>query len=67
LKECGCLPEEFSERTLEYERSAKLNPPQERRAKIIAEKELQRSVETIRKEAEFLGLETSEVVAKTVK
>lgn len=67
LRECGCLPEEFSERTLEYERSAKLNPPMERRAKIIADKELQKAVEGVRKEAEFLGLETTEAVAKMVR
>jgi flagellar biosynthesis chaperone FliJ len=67
LKECGCLPDELAEKTLEYERSAKLNPPQERRAKIIADRELQKSVEMVRKEAEFLGLETTEAVAKTVR
>jgi len=67
LKECGCLPEELAEKTLEYERSAKLNPPVERRAKIIADKELQKAVEVTRKEAEFLGLETTEAMAKTVR
>ena len=67
LRECGCLPDEFSEKTLEYERSAKLNPPMERRAKIIADKDLQKSVEMVRKEAEFLGLETTEAVAKTIR
>lgn len=67
LRECDCLPDEFSEKTLEYERSAKLNPPMERRAKIIADKDLQRSVELVRKEAEFLGLETTEAVAKSVR
>ena len=67
LKECGCLPEEFSEKTLEYEKAALLNPPIERRAKIIADKELQKAVETVRKEAEFLGLETTEAVAKTIR
>ncbi|HOB39293.1 MAG TPA: hypothetical protein PKI40_09595 [Methanomassiliicoccaceae archaeon] len=67
LKECGCLPEDFSMRMMEYERSAKLNPPLEQRAKMIDEKKLQRAVETIRKEAEFLGLDTSEAVAKTVR
>lgn len=67
LKECGCLPDEFSEKTLEYEKSAKLNPPIEHRAKIIADKELQKAVETARKDAEFLGLETTEAVAKSVR
>ena len=67
LKECGCLPDEFSEKTLEYEKSAKLNPPVERRAKIIADKDLQRAVEIVRKDAEFLGIETTEAVAKSVR
>ena len=67
LRECGCLPDEFAEKTLEYERSSKLNPPVERRVKIIADKELLKAVEVVRKDAEFLGIETAEAVAKTVR
>jgi len=67
LKECGCLPEDFSEKTLEYEKSTKLNPPVERKVKIIADKELLKAVETVKKDATFFGLDTSEALAKNVR
>jgi len=59
LKECGCLPEEFSERTLEYEKSTLLNPPVERKGKALADKTLEKAVETVKKETAFLDIDTS--------
>jgi regulator of replication initiation timing len=46
------LPRELLEKVVEYERSEKLNPPLEKRAKIISSEELQVDNGRIRKEAE---------------
>lgn len=67
LKECECLPQDLSERTQVYEKESKLNPPMERRVKLISDKELTRAVESVSKEAVFFGLDTTEAVAKSVR
>ncbi len=46
------LPQEILERVIEFEKSEKLNPPQERRAKQILTKDLQSDADKIRREAE---------------
>jgi predicted nucleic acid-binding Zn-ribbon protein len=60
LKECGCLPEDMTDKMEEYERSTKVNPPVEQKAKLITERSLQKAVDGVMKETSFLGLETSE-------
>ena len=59
LKECDRLPEDLVERMEEYERSTKVNPPVEHKAKSITERSLQKAVDGVRKESDFLGLESS--------
>lgn len=46
------LPKEILEKVIEFEKSEKLNPPQERRSKQILTKDLESDTEKIRKEAE---------------
>jgi len=46
------LPRDIQEKVNEYERSEKLNPPQEKRAKLISSTELETDSKRIRKEAE---------------
>lgn len=46
------LPPEVLEKVIEYERSEKLNPPVEKRAKLISSRVLEIDSEKIRKEAE---------------
>ncbi len=46
------LPREVFEKAVEYERSEKLNPPQEKRIKLISSKELEADSQKIKKEAE---------------
>jgi hypothetical protein len=46
------LPKEVLERVIEFEKSEKTNPPQERRAKQILIKDLQSDGEKIQREAE---------------
>lgn len=66
LKECDCLPEDMTERMEEYERSTKVNPPVEHKAKLITEKTLQKAVDGVKKESYFLGIETSETVSGSI-
>ena len=46
------LPKEILEKVIEFEKSEKLNPPQERRSKQILMKDLESDTEKIQKEAE---------------
>ena len=50
------LPRDVAERVLEYERSEKLNPPQEKRAKLIPSSELRSDSDKIRREAIAKGI-----------
>ncbi|MEK7849636.1 MAG: hypothetical protein AAB213_02280 [Candidatus Omnitrophota bacterium] len=50
------LPKEILDKVIEFEKSEKLNPPQERRAKQILNKDLESENEKIQKEAEAKGI-----------
>lgn len=63
LKSCRCLPDDLAQKALEYERSSKVNPPVEQRTKLISDKELERALESARKEAAYLELDTSDEAA----
>jgi len=53
LSKCEAdLPRDIQDKVVEYERSEKLNPPQEKRAKLISITELETDSKRIRKEAE---------------
>jgi len=53
LSKCEAdLPRDIQEKVIAYERSEKLNPPQEKRAKVISSTELETDSKSIRKEAE---------------
>jgi hypothetical protein len=53
LSKCATdLPHEIIQKVIEYERAEKLNPPQEKRAKLISIKELEADSQSIRREAE---------------
>lgn len=52
LTKCKSLPTDILKNVIEFERSEKLNPPQERRGKQILTQELQSDAEKIQKEAE---------------
>jgi hypothetical protein len=53
LSKCDTdLPREILGKVVDYERSEKLNPPQEKRAKLISSAELEADSKIIRKEAE---------------
>lgn len=50
------LPKEILDKVIEFEKAEKLNPPQERRAKQILDKDLGADGEKIQKEAEAKGI-----------
>lgn len=50
------LPRDVLEKVVEFERSEKLNPPQEKRAKQISAKEIEEDTGKIRKEMEAKGI-----------
>jgi len=52
------LPDEMMEMTLKYEKADKMNPPLERRAKLISEHELKKEVRKIKHEAESQEINT---------
>ncbi len=52
LNNCECLPEEILEKTRDFERSDKMNPPLEKRAKLISPDQLTKDVHRIKSEAD---------------
>lgn len=52
LNACSCLPDEILEKTRNFERSDKMNPPLEKRAKVISADQLKKDVHRIRAEAD---------------
>ena len=52
LNNCNCLPDEILEKTKEFEKSDKMNPPLEKRAKLISPDQLKKDVYRITSEAD---------------
>jgi hypothetical protein len=52
LNNCNCLPDEILEKTKDFERSDKMNPPLEKRAKLISPDQLKKDVHRIKSEAD---------------
>ncbi|MGZ3940265.1 MAG: hypothetical protein ACXVBK_15945, partial [Flavisolibacter sp.] len=60
------LPTEIHDKVLEFERSEKLNPPVEKRAKAINLKELEMDTQKINKEAEAKGIVISNEISSAL-
>jgi hypothetical protein len=56
------LPKDFLDKVIEFERAEKLNPPIERRAKQISNKELAMQIQEQKADAEQKGIETDEAL-----
>lgn len=54
------LPKEISDKVIEYEKSEKLNPPTDKRAKILSIKDLEEDAGKLRKEISSRGIATDE-------
>ena len=49
---CGTLPQDILDKTVEFEKSDKINPPQEKRAKLIPISDLSKETKKIKQKAE---------------
>jgi hypothetical protein len=61
------LPKEILDKVIEFEKAEKMNPPQERRAKQILDKDLVLDGEKIQKEAEAKGIIFPSTAEKSLK
>ncbi len=61
LKSCESLPEEILEKVVEFEKAEKMNPPMEKRRKLIPIKDLEHDVKVITKEAEAQEIDVKAV------
>jgi len=61
------LPKEILDKVIEFEKSEKLNPPQERRSKQILNKDLESDNDKIQREAEAKGIIFSPAVERNLK
>ncbi len=52
LNHCSCLPDEILTKTISFEKSDKMNPPLEKRAKVISPDQLNKEVRRIRQDAD---------------
>lgn len=52
----NALPKEFLEKVVQFERSTKMNPPQEKRAKEISERDLRDEVKLLEQDAKGRGI-----------
>ncbi len=58
LNNCSCLPEDIFEKTREFEKSDKMNPPLEKRAKLISPDRLKQDIHRINHEAAAHDIDT---------
>jgi hypothetical protein len=56
LSKCEYLPDDILKQAIEFEQSEKLNPPQEKREKLISNKQLEVDYQKIEKEAGLKGI-----------
>ncbi len=58
LTQCNTLPQDILDKALEFEKSDKMNPPIEKRAKRISNDELKRDIKRIKQESEAKDIDT---------
>lgn len=66
LKSCESLPEEILKKVVDYEKAEKMNPPMEKRKKLIPIKELEHDVKVITKEAEAREIDVTAVTKERI-
>ncbi len=66
LKSCESLPEDILQKVVDYEKAEKMNPPMEKRKKLIPIKELEHDIKKITKEAEAHEIDVSAVTRETI-
>ncbi|MDP3395896.1 MAG: hypothetical protein Q8S57_04430 [Methanoregula sp.] len=66
LKSCESLPDEILKKVVDYEKAEKMNPPMEKRKKLIPIKELEHDVRVITKEAEAREIDVTAVTKERI-
>jgi hypothetical protein len=66
LKSCESLPEDILQKVVDYEKAEKLNPPMEKRKKLIPIKELEHDVRVSTKEAEAREIDITAVTKEKI-
>ena len=58
LSKCDSLPDDVLKKAIEFEKSDKLNPPMEKRAKLISKKDLKKETKKVKQMAEIENIKT---------
>ena len=66
LQSCGSLPPEILEKIVNFEKAEKMNPPMEKRKKLIPIKELEHDVKVVSKEAEAREIDVTAVTKERI-
>jgi uncharacterized protein (UPF0335 family) len=66
LKNCETLPDDILDRVVEFEKAEKMNPPMEKRKKLIPIKDLEHDVKAITKEAEAREIDVKAVTKEKI-
>jgi len=66
LKSCETLPDDILDKVLEFEKAEKMNPPMEKRKKLIPMKDLEHDVKVITKGAESLEIDIKAVTKEKI-
>jgi hypothetical protein len=66
LQSCDILPDEIKKKVVDYEKAEKMNPPMEKRKKLIPIKELDHDVKVMGKEAEAREIDVTAVTKEKI-
>lgn len=66
LQSCSSLPDEILRKVVDYEKAEKMNPPMEKRKKLIPIKELEHDIKVITKEAEAREIDVTAVTKEKI-
>lgn len=66
LKSCETLPDEILQKVVDFEKAEKMNPPMEKRKKLIPIKDLEHDVKKITKEAEAHEIDVMAVTKEKI-
>ncbi len=66
LQSCSNLPDEILKKVVDYEKAEKMNPPMEKRKKLIPIKELEHDIKVIAKEAEAREIDVTAVTKERI-
>lgn len=66
LRSCESLPDDIAKKVVEFEKAEKMNPPMEKRKKLIPTKDLEHDVRVITKEAEAREIDVAAVTKEKI-